>query len=87
MTTNDAQNTLLQIATEFINEGPGYAQQTVVLREAVARLQVGQDVKKQQLLLTVWHDLFREGKLSWGYNIDNPDAPFFHLAERGQFSS
>jgi hypothetical protein len=42
--------------------------------------------EKQQLLLTLWHDLFRTGYLAWGFNINNPNPPFFHLTERGMKS-
>ncbi|MGH7171465.1 MAG: hypothetical protein ACRELF_12170 [Gemmataceae bacterium] len=35
----------------------------------------------EQLILTCWHDLFRLGWLSWGYNLDNPDTPFFHVPQ------
>jgi hypothetical protein len=30
-------------------------------------------------LLTAWQNLFRNGQLSWGYDVENPSAPFFHL--------
>ena len=40
------------------------------------------DLDIQQAILTCWHDLFREGALSWGYDLDNPDPPFFHIPER-----
>jgi len=40
------------------------------------------DLDLQQAILTCWHDLFREGLLSWGYVLDNTDAPFFHIPER-----
>ena len=40
------------------------------------------DLDIQQAILTCWHDLFREGTLSWGYDLDNPDPPFFHMPER-----
>lgn len=42
------------------------------------------DVSEQQALLTFWHDLFRTGYLSWGYNIDNVESPFCHLTEKGR---
>lgn len=68
--------------------GPGYAQQRVVIDE-VARQQFNgdrfiapMDINLQQEILTCWHDLFREGRLSWGYDLDNPDAPFFHIPNR-----
>src|SRR5580693_5339983 len=33
---------------------------------------------------TCWHELFQEGTLSWGYDLDNPDAPFFHIPRANQ---
>ena len=39
------------------------------------------DLDLQQAILTCWHDLFRDGALSWGYDLDNPDPPFFHIPE------
>lgn len=38
----------------------------------------------QQAILTQWNELFRTGLLAWGYNLSNPDPPFFHLTERGR---
>jgi hypothetical protein len=73
------EEVLFSIATGFIAQGPGFAQESVVLREAVDQLHLGRDLKEQQRLLTAWHELFRCGRLSWGYNVDNPSAPFFHL--------
>jgi hypothetical protein len=40
------------------------------------------NVNQEQVILTCWHDLFREGRLSWGYDLNNPDAPFFHVPIR-----
>jgi hypothetical protein len=73
---------LLRLARECIALGPGYAQDMVVLRMAAERLGVGADLERQQRLLTAWHDLFRSGQLAWGYDVDNPTAPFFHLPRR-----
>lgn len=78
----DIKAILLEIAKASVAEGPGFAQEPVVLREAFRRLSMGSDLAKQQLLLDLWHELFREGTLSWGYDINNPGAPFFHLARR-----
>jgi hypothetical protein len=74
---------LLQVAKECLERGPGFSQESVVLRGAAERLRIdpGND-EEQQELLTCWHDLFREGVLSWGYNVDNPNAPFFHIRAR-----
>ncbi len=39
---------------------------------------------EQQLLLTIWGDLFREGIIAWGADIDNMNPPFCHLTDRGR---
>ncbi|MEX1039404.1 MAG: hypothetical protein WDZ51_02155 [Pirellulaceae bacterium] len=82
MTLEEYEKKLFDLASECLTQGPGYAQETVVLREAMDRFGVDRDLKEQQKLLTAWHDLFHKGTLSWGYDIDNPSAPFFHVAER-----
>ncbi|HVU86791.1 MAG TPA: hypothetical protein VHD36_05690 [Pirellulales bacterium] len=81
---------LLRIARDMAQKGAGYGQESVVLREADkewgprlkdADRKWDKLLKRQQLILTAWNDLFRERKLSWGYDIDNPNAPFFHVTE------
>jgi hypothetical protein len=79
---------ILEIAVDMDRKGAGYAQQGVVLR--AAEKQYGGDLqtiddrfqqalRRWQFILTAWHDLFRDGELSWGYDLDNPDSPFFHV--------
>jgi hypothetical protein len=80
MAVADMKETLLDVAKEMIEKGPGYAQEAVVLREAAEKLHA-RSLKEQQELLTQWHELFRVGELAWGYDIDNPNAPFFHLVD------
>jgi len=72
-------------AVRCAKRGAGYSQQRVVLDE-VAKQQFNIDsfvtpsnIIPEQDILTCWHDLFREGRLSWGYDLNNPDAPFFHV--------
>lgn len=77
---------VFESAKNCARQGPGYSQQRAVL-DAVAGREGGNmwtrlDLDLQQAILTCWHDLFREGVLSWGYDLDNPDAPFFHISER-----
>ena len=38
----------------------------------------------EEMVLTEWHDLFRTGFLSWGFNLSNPNPPFCHLTNRGR---
>lgn len=81
MTVADVQSvedTILELARDACAKGPGFAQESVVLREARKRLQP-ESLEEQQKILTVWHRLFAEGKLAWGYNLDNPGSPFFHM--------
>ena len=70
---------LLAVAKDCASRGPGFAQEAVVLREAADRLKTSRDLDAQQLLLEEWHNLFRDRKLYWGYDIDNPGQPFFHF--------
>ena len=58
----------------------GTLQQTAVL-DAVWRHHKGHD---EEAILTAWQDQFRTGLLAWGYNLNNPNQPFFHLTERGR---
>ncbi len=85
MTPAELQNALLKIAKECIGRGPASAQEAYVLRAAMAQLFDGSErLEHEQLVLTAWHELFRAGKLSWGYDIANPGPPFFHVAEHAE---
>ncbi len=79
----EARKVLLRIAEEMSKRGPGFAQESVVLRESLGALKLSaEDVESQQIILTCWHDLFRDGTLAWGYDLENPGPPFFHFARR-----
>ena len=72
------------VAVLCAKRGAGYSQQRVVLDEVARQfnhdlITPSLDIKTQQEILTCWHDLFREGRLAWGYDLDNPDGPFFHV--------
>jgi len=69
---------VFEVAKEF-SKRRGWAQQSTVLREVANRIGNAQEEQTQQQILTCWHDLFRLGRLSWGVNFDNPDAPFYHI--------
>jgi len=74
---------VFDVAKQLLERGPGWAQQRAVLEEVVNQVPgARKDDRIQQKILTCWHDLFRLGQLSWGYNIDNPDAPFYHIPEQ-----
>lgn len=81
VTQPEIRSALLRIARERYREGPGTAQEPVVLREAAEMLHATTDVRVQQQILTAWHNLFQDGTLIWGYDIDNPGHPFYHFPE------
>jgi hypothetical protein len=69
-------------------EPTGYSgptlQQTSVLNAVARTLGANQNLDLEQAILTQWGELFRTGLLAWGLNLSNPNAPFFHLTERGR---
>jgi hypothetical protein len=81
MKYDEVKRLVFDVAVEMAKKGPGWAQQNAVLWEVANRLGTPLDPRAQQLVLTCWHDLFRDGRLSWGLNIDNPDLPFYHIPE------
>ena len=70
---------LLRVARELYEQGPVMAQESLVLRRVAAEMNALKDIRKQQAILTYWHQLFHSNKLAWGYDIDNPGPPFFHF--------
>lgn len=67
------------------NRGHGNLQQTTVLKAAWDKLVPRHgDPDTEEAILTQWQELFRTGLLAWGYNLSNPDPPFFHLTESGR---
>lgn len=83
MSQQEISEVVWTIANESARRGPGWAQEGVVLREIgdhLARNHGGQlDQGTEQAILNAWHDLFLEKKLAWGYDLDNPNSPFFHV--------
>ena len=88
MSYDELKRRVFEIACMMASKGAGYGQERVVLQaveeEVGAELRKihPEKLKRDQLVLTAWHDLFREGQLAWGYNVDNPNSPFFHVPER-----
>jgi hypothetical protein len=73
-----------RVACDCAKRGQGWSQQSSVLSAVAEQASSHNNLQKEQLILTCWHDLFSLGLLSWGYNIDNPDAPFFHVPPADQ---
>lgn len=82
MDGKDIRHTLLKVVNEHRNDW-GFQQRTVLI-EAANRMNLDRTDESEQALLTIWYDLFRNGDLSWGYNLSNPDPPFCHLTEKGR---
>lgn len=82
----DIRAVLLQVIQEQHPKASTDAslQQGPVLNETQRRLGFVYDLTKEQAILTTWHDLFRTGYLAWGFNICNPDPPFFHVTANGR---
>jgi hypothetical protein len=77
---------VLEAAGECVRQGRGYSQEGAVLESVASEfggnMHTTLDFDLQQGILTCWHDLFREGTLSWGLDLDNPGSPFFHIPDR-----
>jgi hypothetical protein len=78
---DDLRGSLLQVIAE-VTEGPSL-QSRSVLQTTANKLGLRGD-SIEQALLTQFHELFRTGYLAWGFNLSNPDPPFFHLTEQGR---
>jgi hypothetical protein len=84
-TYSQLKELVFDTAKELYQRGPGWAQEGVVLHEVFQKIggrSKNRDEELQQRILTCWHDLFRSGELSWGYNLDTPNSPFFHVPAR-----
>ncbi len=85
MTDEDIRKLVWDTVSEAARKGPGWAQEGVVLRQVRERItgggmeMVAPELKLQQTILDAWHDLFTQKQLGWGYDLDNPNSPFFHI--------
>jgi hypothetical protein len=82
MSEHEIKELVWQVARQAAANGPGYAQEGVVLRQIRDLLRergTRPDLAVQQQILNAWHDLFAERRLGWGYDLDNPNSPFFRL--------
>lgn len=77
------RNVLLEVAAASFEQGVGYFQQTVILKETARRLGMDHAGEGACELLTAWHRLLAEGLLDPGCDLDNPDLPFLHLTPKG----
>lgn len=82
MDMNTIQAKLLEIISKT-NPSDGQFQQGSLLNKVAKELGIERDDVKEQALLTCWGNLFRNGYLSWGLNLNNPNPPFVHITETG----
>jgi len=81
MRYDEVKRLVFDTAVEMTRKGRGWAQESVVLRAVKEKLLPAIDLDMEQEVLRAWHDLFLERKLAWGYNLDNPNSPFFHVRQ------
>ena len=82
----DIRAVLLSVIEELQPRSPRDAtlQAASVLEKAATQLKARGNPDLEEAILTQWHELFRTGYLAWGYNMSNPNPPFFHLTEQGR---
>jgi len=86
--TDEIRRVLLETVDDFVTRMPQHMTHKGILGAAVQHLiEAGHDVRgddrAEQTLLTLLYDLFRNGKLSWGLNLANPETPWCHLTAQG----
>lgn len=79
---------LLQVIADRAPKRPGDGnlQSGSILAETRERLGGNREHSFEEAILTAFHDLFRTGYLAWGFNLSNPNPPFFHITEQGRKS-
>jgi hypothetical protein len=82
-TPPDIRSVLLDVIARA-QAGSSNLQSRSVLSQAADELGFRGNNNFEQALLTQFHDLFRTGYAAWGFNISNPDPPFFHLTAQGR---
>jgi hypothetical protein len=80
----EIKKVLLDVVKELSAKGPGHFQARSIINEASLRLKIDRDLEAEQAFLTIWYDLFRNGILSWGYDLSNCESPWCHISEKGR---
>ena len=81
-TVEEIRNTILKIFQERSSSNQSLSSSNV-LEDARNRLNLISR-ESEQLLLTIFYDMFRTGYIAWGLDIANPNPPWFHLTEQGR---
>ena len=85
ITGQDMRGALLEAVSAHKGNDPSF-QTGVILNQVAKKLGIRDNLQAEQALLTMWHDLFRQGMIAWGYNIQNSQPPFCHITEQGRLS-
>jgi len=81
----EMKKVLLEVIDKYKNSGSGMFQMGPLLAETVERLNIEKtDTEQVQELLTQWYNLFLNGIVSWGYDIDNRSHPLIHMTDKGR---
>lgn len=78
------RQTLLEVIEEASHRGPGFMQLRPVMSKMARRLQDQLSGNGEQAVLAAFQDLFRSGLLAWGWDLANPEPPWFHITDRGR---
>ena len=84
-TPTDIRELILTVAREQQPKRPIDAslQEGTLFREVSEQLRLHLSQETEQEILTQWHELMRTGYFAWGFNLNNPNPPFFHITDRG----
>lgn len=67
------------------NYDPTSLRPHVFIGNVKTKLGIDRDFEKEQLILTLFHDLYRKGFISWGLNVGNDYLPeYFHFTNHGR---
>ncbi len=80
MNEKQIKELVFEVAVETAKRGPGWSQESVVMRELASRAKSNKAIADfSRMMLDAWHDLFSEKRLGWGSDLETPNSPFFHV--------
>jgi hypothetical protein len=85
MNAPEMRNALLEAVDSYWKGDARFSQTNSIIPHVAEKLGL-RKVEDEQLLLTMWYDLFRIGLLSPGYDLANSGLPFCHLTAIGRKS-
>lgn len=58
-------------------------QSNVIFRQVAEHFGITHNTTYEQMILSVFQGLMNTGHFAWGYNLANPNPPFFHVTDQG----